>query len=70
MSTKAIRTFRIGHLRTTMRFEPEFWAALEDMAARERTTVNALVATAAGQNDRTSAVRVRVLNYYRERAAL
>lgn len=55
-----------------MRLEPEMWDALDDIAARERATVNGL-ATAVdlrrGDTALTSAVRLFALSYYRRRAA-
>ena len=57
--------------RTSMRLEPELWEALQEISERERQEVSALVrrveANAVG-GGRTSAVRVFVLNYFREAA--
>lgn len=58
--------------RTTMRLEPEFWDALEDVAGKDGKDIGAIIdAAVAGAGDdagRTSAVRVYLLVYYRQRA--
>jgi predicted DNA-binding ribbon-helix-helix protein len=57
--------------RTSMRLEPELWAALEEICRRERTAVGDVVKrvdTAGFPGGRTSAVRVYVLNYFRQAA--
>lgn len=57
--------------RTSMRLEPEFWNALGEYCARERTTVNGVVREVDEGGDaggRTSAVRVRLIRYFREAA--
>jgi len=63
--------------RTSMRLEPEFWSALAEICQRERVRIGALIrrieleSGVAGQEDggRTSAVRVFVLQYFRNPAA-
>lgn len=57
--------------RTSMRFEPEIWEALQEICRRERIGMGELTRrieqrTHAG--GRTSAVRVYVLTYFREAA--
>lgn len=57
--------------RTSFRFEPEFWDALEEIADGERITVSDLL-TRIAREDRahstlSSAVRVYALQYYRSR---
>jgi len=57
--------------RTSIRLEPEFWAALGEYCARERTTTDALVRAvdlAGGPGNRTSDIRVRLVQYFREAA--
>ena len=57
--------------RTSMRLEPELWAALEEICRREKTAIGdvvKLVDQAGFPGGRTSAVRVYVLNYFREAA--
>lgn len=56
--------------RTSLRLEPEFWDALEAIATAEACTMNALVSRIdAGSGERTSAVRVFVLGWFKGRAA-
>ena len=55
-----------------MRLEPELWDALAEICVRERQDINRLVREieATGHNGgRTSAVRVFVLEYFREAAS-
>lgn len=57
--------------RTSMRLEPELWEALREICQRERQDMNHLVRQieAVGHSGgRTSAVRVFVLQYFREAA--
>jgi predicted DNA-binding ribbon-helix-helix protein len=61
-----------GRGRTSMRLEPELWDALAEIGARERQDINRLVRQieATGHSGgRTSAVRVFVLQYFREAAS-
>jgi predicted DNA-binding ribbon-helix-helix protein len=53
-----------------MRLEPEVWDALEEMCARESTSLREIVERidGAGTGGRTSAVRVHVLGYFRAAA--
>lgn len=54
-----------GH-RTSIRLEPEFWAALDDIAQRERLTVDELcseIDSDVGQLSRTAAIRVFITCY-------
>lgn len=55
--------------RTSMRLEPELWDALEEICQRESVTLADLVKRiehAGHPGGRTSAVRVHVLNYFRD----
>lgn len=61
--------------RTSMRMEPEFWTALEEMCHREGVTAADLVTqidkgrrTKNSHEGRTSAVKVAILEYYRAAA--
>ena len=57
--------------RTSMRLEPELWDALTEICEREGHDMSTLVrqVEAAGHvGGRTSAVRVFILNYYRQAA--
>jgi predicted DNA-binding ribbon-helix-helix protein len=56
--------------RTSIRLEPEFWHALDQISEREKVDRNELirrVENAAPEGVRTSAVRVFVLEYFRDR---
>jgi predicted DNA-binding ribbon-helix-helix protein len=58
--------------RTSMRLEPELWDALAEICRRERQDISRLVRQieATGHSGgRTSAVRVFVLQYFREAAS-
>jgi predicted DNA-binding ribbon-helix-helix protein len=60
-----------GRGRTSMRLEPELWEALKEICAREERDINHLVRQieAIGHSGgRTSAVRVFVVQYFREAA--
>jgi len=55
--------------RTSMRLEPELWEALEDICRRERQSLGEMVKRVelrGHPGGRTSAVRVFVLNYFRD----
>lgn len=54
--------------RTSMRLEPELWDALAEICLRERTDVGELVRRIEADRQpggRTSAVRVHIVNYFR-----
>jgi predicted DNA-binding ribbon-helix-helix protein len=54
-----------------MRFEPEIWDALNEIVKRKNLTIRELVSRIEAKRrsgGRTSAVRVFVLNYFREAA--
>lgn len=64
--------------RTSMRLEPELWAALAEMCHRENVTLSDMITKIDEQRTkhrnedvkegRTSAVRVAILAYYRDAA--
>jgi predicted DNA-binding ribbon-helix-helix protein len=58
--------------RTSMRLEPELWDALEEICKREARGLSEVIreieAMRRARGGRTSAVRVFVLNYFREAA--
>ena len=61
-----------GRGRTSMRLEPEVWDALTEICRRERQDLNSLVRQveiAAHAGCRTSAVRVFVVQYFRNAAS-
>ncbi len=57
-----------GH-RTSITLEAEFWQSLKDIAAAGATSLNALIAAIDAQDPEnlSSALRVFVLNYYKQR---
>jgi predicted DNA-binding ribbon-helix-helix protein len=61
---------RIGDRRTSFRLDGLTWGALHDIAQRERVTVHALCTAVDSRKPRalslTVAVRVAVLQYYRD----
>ena len=62
------RSFNIAGHRTSISLEAEFWAALKEVAARERVSLTQLVAridSGRGGAGLSSAVRVWLLDYYR-----
>jgi len=58
-----------GH-RTSVSIEPDFWDALQDIAQRRKTSVNALIASIDGarEGNLSSAIRVFVLRELRKSA--
>jgi predicted DNA-binding ribbon-helix-helix protein len=65
------RNVTARHGRTSMRLEPELWDALEEMCRRERLTLAQAIQTIDARGapgSRTSAVRVRLLRYFRAAA--
>jgi predicted DNA-binding ribbon-helix-helix protein len=63
---------RISGHKTGVALERPFWAALKDIAAAQGTSMSRLVATIDRERqnaNRSSAVRLFVLDYYRGRAA-
>lgn len=61
--------------RTSMRLEPELWEALEEICRREHLTLTSAVqaietrwADAGQTSGRTSAVRVHIVDYFRNAA--
>lgn len=61
----------VGERRTSMRHEPEMWDAITEICDRERLSLGQLVQRIDAKRragGRTSAVRVFVLNYFREAA--
>lgn len=67
MSRLQNRNVRIDGRRTSLRLEPELWEALADIAQRTGRTVHQIVeGIPAAPGERTSSVRVAVLQFYRE----
>jgi predicted DNA-binding ribbon-helix-helix protein len=70
MSRPVKRSFTIAGHRTSISLETEFWEALKTVAVAERVPVAKLIARidgSRGGGGLSSAVRVWVLNYFRER---
>ena len=66
------RSLSIAGHRTSIALEPEFWAALEAMAAAQSQTMAGLIRSIDEHRQTTnlsSAARVAVLRWYQERAA-
>ena len=69
MSRPVKRSFTIAGHRTSISLETEFWEALKAVAAAEQIPVAKLIARiddSRGGSGLSSAVRVWVLNYFRE----
>ncbi|NMA97786.1 MAG: ribbon-helix-helix domain-containing protein [Phyllobacteriaceae bacterium] len=67
------RSFSITGHRTSIALEPEFWRGLEAMAAERQLSLAGLVREIDETRETTnlsSAVRLAVLAYYRDRAAV
>lgn len=66
------RSFSIAGHRTSIALEPEFWRGLEDMASARRLSLAGLVREIDENRQTTnlsSAVRLTVLSWYRDRPA-
>lgn len=66
------RSFSIAGHRTSLALEPEFWAALEDMARARQLSMAALIReidTTRTTDNLSSAARLRALAWYRDGAA-
>lgn len=62
------RNVKVFGRRTSMRLEPAFWEALEEIARRETTDIDALfdkVAKVPHRGNLTSAIRLYALAYFR-----
>lgn len=71
MARPSKRSFTIGGHRTSISMEAPFWDALQQVATLENTSLAGLVATidkARGEAGLSSAVRVWILDYFRQRA--
>jgi predicted DNA-binding ribbon-helix-helix protein len=71
MSRPVKRSFTISGHRTSISLETAFWEALKSVAAKETVSVAALIARidkARGKAGLSSAVRVWILQHYRELA--
>ncbi len=71
-AAQPIRSIRLGSgRRTSVRLEPEFWEALQVIAALRGQSINHLVGLLARQqpDNLSSAIRVFTLRYFRRKAA-
>jgi len=71
MTRPVKRSFTIKGHRTSISLEAPFWEALQQAATAERLTLSALVAAidaGRGEAGLSSAVRVWVLDYFRNRS--
>ncbi len=71
MGSNAPRSVRIGGRRTSMRLENQFWEALKEVAAREKSDIGEIctrIAKRARNTNLSSAVRVAMMAYYRDLA--
>ncbi|MBI3503268.1 MAG: ribbon-helix-helix domain-containing protein [Proteobacteria bacterium] len=69
MDFESPRNVRIQGQRTSMRLEGKFWAALAEIAATTGVTVPTLcerILRSAHRGNRTSAIRVYVLEWFRQ----
>ncbi len=65
------RNVTVAGRRTSLRMEPEMWDALQEVASREKQTLHDLctaVAKKRGLHSMTAAIRVYLLNYFRDAA--
>jgi len=70
MSRPVKRSFTIGGHRTSISLEAPFWTALKDAAEKEKLPLSTLIAridAERGGSGLSSAVRIWLLSYYRER---
>ena len=70
MSRPIKRSFTIGGHRTSISLEAPFWSALKDAAENERLPLSTLIAridAERGASGLSSAVRIWLLSYYRQR---
>lgn len=66
------RSLSIAGHRTSIALEPEFWAALEQMADAAGLTMTALICAIDANrqtNNLSSAARLAVLDWYQEKSA-
>jgi predicted DNA-binding ribbon-helix-helix protein len=71
VTTLVSRNITLADRRTSIRLEPEMWDALNEICARERRSLHDIctqIDHERAQSGLTAAVRVYILNYYREAA--
>jgi predicted DNA-binding ribbon-helix-helix protein len=65
------RSTLVNGRKTSVTLEDEFWTALKEIAATQNVGISQLISTIDSQrqhNNLSSAIRVHVLSYYRERS--
>lgn len=68
-SPTAMRNVRVDGRRTSVRLEQGFWLALDEIARREKTSINAICDRAASRRSGlglTAALRLYALVYFRD----
>lgn len=68
-SPTAMRNVRVAGRRTSVRLEQGFWVALDEIARREKTSINAICDRAASRRNGlglTAALRLYTLVYFRD----
>jgi len=68
MSGPQKRSIKIAGHRTSTSLEPEFWQALQEIAAAQNHSMTELIATVdreRGQTNLSSALRCHILNHYK-----
>ena len=71
MTTLISRNITLADRRTSIRLEPEMWDALNEICAREGRSLHDIcsqIDRERSQSGLTAAVRVFILNYFREAA--
>jgi len=71
-STLISKNITVSGHRTSIRLEPEMWAALKDISLREQTTINNICSLISirkmNETSLTAAIRVFLMLYYRAAA--
>lgn len=62
------RSVKIGHLRTSISLEKEFWDSLKEIANEQGQSINTIVSSlrAHSANNLSSSIRLYVLRYYKK----
>ena len=71
MSTLISRNITLADRRTSIRLEPEMWDALSEICARESRSLHDIctqIDRERTQSGLTAAVRVFILNYFRQKS--
>jgi predicted DNA-binding ribbon-helix-helix protein len=68
MSEVKKRSITLGRRKTSISLEDEFWAAVHEIAQARNITLSALVGNLQRDGNLSSAIRLMVLEHYRNRA--